>query len=155
IQEDVIPAVPKQGSVGASGDLAPLSHLFLPLMGHGKVWYKGELVEAQEALAAYNLNPILLGAKEGLALINGTQFMAAHGVKAVVEMGRLLDNADLIAALMIEGLNGSIKPFYRELHELRPHKGNRYVASTIFNLLNVSAILESHKHCSIVQDPSS
>src|SRR5699024_6489841 len=107
------------------------------------------------ALAAYNLNPILLGAKEGLALINGTQFMAAHGVKAVVEMGRLLDNADLIAALMIEGLHGSIKHFYRELHELRTHKGNRYVASTIFNLLNVSAILVSHKHCSRVQDPYS
>ena len=155
IQEDVIPAVPKQGSVGASGDLAPLSHLFLPLIGHGKVWFKGELVEAKEALAAYNLSPILLGAKEGLALINGTQFMAAHGVKAVVEMGRLLDNADLIASLMIEGLNGSIKPFYRELHELRPYKGNKFVASTIFNLLSGSSILESHKDCARVQDPYS
>src|SRR5699024_4649889 len=155
IQEDVIPAVPKQGSVGASGDLAPLSHLFLPLIGHGKVWFKGELVEAKEALAAYNISPILLGAKEGLALINGTQFMAAHGVKAVVEMGRLLDNADLIASLMIEGLNGSIKPFYRELHELRPYKGNKFVASTIFNLLSGSSILESHKYCARVQDPYS
>src|SRR5699024_1515908 len=155
IQEDVIPAVPKQGSVGASGDLAPLSHLFLPLIGHGKVWFKGELVEAKEALAAYNISPILLGAKEGLALINGTQFMAAHGVKAVVEMGRLLDNADLIASLMIEGLNGSIKPFYRELHELRPYKGNKVVAATSFNLLRGASILESHKDCARVQDPYS
>src|SRR5690606_29675058 len=155
IQNDVIPVVPKQGSVGASGDLAPLSHLFLPLIGLGKVWKDGKSVDAASVLQEFGMEPIQLGAKEGLALINGTQFMAAHGVKAVVEMNRLMNNADLIATLMIEGLNGSIKPFFAELHQLRPYKGNTFVASTIFNLLKESEILESHKNCSRVQDPYS
>lgn len=155
IDQDVIPVVPKQGSVGASGDLAPLSHLFLPLIGLGKVHYKNEIRHTADVLAEFNLEPIELGAKEGLALINGTQFMAAHAVKAVVEMSRVLDTADLVATLMIEGLNGSIKPFYKELHQLRPYKGSSYVASKIYNLLAGSAILESHKNCSRVQDPYS
>ncbi|WP_312137777.1 histidine ammonia-lyase [Sphingobacterium sp.] len=155
IENDVIPVVPKQGSVGASGDLAPLSHLFLPLIGLGKVWYEGKICATLDVLNKYGMEAIHLGAKEGLALINGTQFMAAHGVKAVVEMKRLMDSADLIATLMIEGLNGSIKPFFSELHQLRPYKGNVFVASTIFNLLKGSEVLESHKNCSRVQDPYS
>lgn len=155
IENDVIPVVPKQGSVGASGDLAPLSHLFLPLIGLGKVRYEGKICATQDVLNKYGMEAIHLGAKEGLALINGTQFMAAHGVKAVVEMKRLMDSADLIATLMIEGLNGSIKPFFSELHQLRPYKGNVFVASTIFNLLKGSEVLESHKNCSRVQDPYS
>lgn len=155
IENNLIPLVPKQGSVGASGDLAPLSHLFLPLIGLGKVYYKDEVRNTADVLAECHLEPVELGAKEGLALINGTQFMAAHAVKAVVEMSRVLDTADLIATLMIEGLNGSIKPFYKELHQLRAYKGNAYVASKIFNLLSGSAILESHKSCSRVQDPYS
>lgn len=155
IQEDIVPVVPKQGSVGASGDLAPLSHLFLPLIGLGKVFYKDEIRNTADVLKEFGVQPVALGAKEGLALINGTQFMAAHGVKAVVEMNRLMNNADLIATLMIEGLNGSIKPFFTELHQLRPYKGNVFVASTIYNLLSGSAILESHKNCSRVQDPYS
>ncbi|SKB92914.1 histidine ammonia-lyase [Sphingobacterium nematocida] len=155
IQQDVVPVVPKQGSVGASGDLAPLSHLFLPLIGLGKVFYKGEVRNTADVLSELEMEPVALGAKEGLALINGTQFMAAHGVKAVVEMNRLMNNADLIATLMIEGLNGSIKPFFTELHQLRPYKGNVFVASTVYNLLSGSAILESHKNCSRVQDPYS
>lgn len=120
IDHDVIPVVPKQGSVGASGDLAPLSHLFLPLIGYGEVFVDGKIMAAKEAFRKFDLSPITLGAKEGLALINGTQFMAAHGVMAVNEMNRLMNNADLIASLMVEGLNGSIKPFYKELHDLRP-----------------------------------
>jgi len=155
IEQDIIPVVPKQGSVGASGDLAPLSHLFLPLIGLGKVWYKGEIVETSTLFARLGVSPIHLGAKEGLALINGTQFMAAHAVKALVDMQNLLTNADLVAALMLEGLNGSIKPFLAELHELRPYKGNQFVASTIHNLLQGSAILTAHKNCSRVQDPYS
>ncbi len=155
IEQDVIPVVPKQGSVGASGDLAPLSHLFLPLIGLGKVNVEGEIYTTTDILAQHGLKPVQLGAKEGLALINGTQFMAAHGVKAVSEFNRVLQNADIIAALMIEGLNGSIKPFFSELHQLRPHAGNRYVASNIHSLLYGSAILESHKDCSRVQDPYS
>ena len=155
IENDIIPVVPKQGSVGASGDLAPLSHLFLPLIGLGKVFYKNEIVDTAKLFQEIGIEPVQLGAKEGLALINGTQFMAAHGVKAVVEMNRLMNNADLIAALMIEGLNGSIKPFFKELHDLRPFKGNVFVASTIYNLLFGSEILNSHANCSRVQDPYS
>ncbi|MCA5005568.1 histidine ammonia-lyase [Sphingobacterium bovistauri] len=155
IDHDIIPVVPKQGSVGASGDLAPLSHLFLPLIGLGKVDYQNEIRNTAEVLAEFDLQGVDLGAKEGLALINGTQFMAAHAVKALVEMNRVLDTADLVATLMIEGLNGSIKPFFKELHQLRDYKGNSYVASKIFNLLSGSAILESHKNCSRVQDPYS
>lgn len=155
VEHDVIPVVPKQGSVGASGDLAPLSHLFLPLIGLGKVWYNNEIQDTARVLTSFNIQPIKLGAKEGLALINGTQFMAAHAVKAVSEMQNLLDNADLIATLMIEGLNGSIKPFFAQLHQLRPYKGNEYVASTIYNLLEVSEIVSSNKNCSRVQDPYS
>ena len=155
IEHDVIPVVPKQGSVGASGDLAPLSHLFLPLIGLGKVFFEGEVVDVSSVLESFGIAPITLDAKEGLALINGTQFMAAHGVRAVVDMNRLMNNADLIATLMLEGLNGSIKPFYPELHQLRPYKGNTYVASTIYNLLKGSDILESHKNCTRVQDPYS
>lgn len=155
IENHVIPVVPKQGSVGASGDLAPLSHLFLPLIGLGKVNVEGEIVETAAVLEKHGMAPVQLGAKEGLALINGTQFMAAHGVMAVAELNRVLQNADIIATLMIEGLNGSIKPFFTELHQLRPHPGNRYVAASIFNMLHGSAILESHKDCSRVQDPYS
>lgn len=155
INNDVIPVVPKQGSVGASGDLAPLSHLFLPLIGLGEVFWNGQIVPTADALTHFGISRVSLSAKEGLALINGTQFMAAHGVHAVNEMSRILNNADLIATLMVEGLNGSIKPFYKELHELRPYKGNVFVASTIYNLLEGSAILQSHANCSRVQDPYS
>jgi len=155
IEENIIPVVPNQGSVGASGDLAPLSHLFLPLIELGKVWYKNEVKATKEVLEMFGKLPIILGPKEGLALINGTQFMCAHAVKAVTEMNRLLDNADLISTLMIEGLNGSIKPFLPELHQLRPYKGNVKVAQTIFNLLKDSQILDSHQNCTRVQDPYS
>lgn len=155
IQEDIIPVVPKQGSVGASGDLAPLSHLFLPLIGLGKVVVDGQLFKTAEILATKNKEPLELGAKEGLALINGTQFMAAHAVLAVDRMHNVLMNADLIATLMLEGLNGSIKPFFKELHDLRPHKGNVFVASTIFNLLQHSEMVHAHQNCSRVQDPYS
>lgn len=155
IAQDIIPIVPKQGSVGASGDLAPLSHLFLPLIGLGKVNYQNKILTTVEVLAQFQLQPIDLGPKEGLALINGTQFMAAHAVTAVCEMHRLLGNVDIIAAIMIEALSGSIKPFFAELHHLRPYKGNQFVASTIYNLLNGSEILENHKNCTRVQDPYS
>lgn len=155
VENDVIPLVPKQGSVGASGDLAPLSHLFLPLIGMGEVLLNGEVVDTAVALKQHGLAPVALGAKEGLALINGTQFMAAHAVRSVVDMHNILTNADLIATMMIEGLNGSIKPFFAQLHALRPHKGNSFVAGTIFNLLEGSPIVDSHKNCSRVQDPYS
>ncbi len=155
IDHDVIPLVPKQGSVGASGDLAPLSHLFLPLIGLGQVYYKNEVRETSTLLIEMGIVPLHLAAKEGLALINGTQFIAAHAVMGVVKLHQTLMQGDLIATLMLEGMNASIKPFFKELHDLRPYGGNKFVASTIFNLLEGSEIVTSHANCSRVQDPYS
>lgn len=147
--------VPKQGSVGASGDLAPLSHLFLPLIGLGKVHYKGNVVATAEVLKELGLSPIALGAKEGLALINGTQFIAAHAVKVVARFHNVLATADITAAMMLEGLMGSAKPFDEGLHQLRPYAGNQHVAANIRNLLADSEIVSSHLDCAKVQDPYS
>ena len=155
IDNDVIPVVPSQGSVGASGDLAPLSHLFLPLIGLGKVYYKGEEIETSKLFTITGLKPIELGPKEGLALINGTQFILAHAVLVVEKLNSCLKHADIIGAMMIEGLQGSIKPFFKELHELRPFKGNQHVAGRIRTLLRGSEILEDHIDCERVQDPYS
>ncbi|ANH80204.1 histidine ammonia-lyase [Niabella ginsenosidivorans] len=155
IEQEVIPVVPEQGSVGASGDLAPLSHLFLPLIGLGKVFYKDAVKPAAEVLRELGMAPLQLEAKEGLALINGTQFIAAHAVTGIVGFHKVLTQADLNAVLMLEGLSASIKPFYPELHALRPFKGNQFVASTIYNLLKDSAIVHAHANCSRVQDPYS
>ncbi len=155
LENDVIPVVPIQGSVGASGDLAPLSHLFLPLIGLGKVHFAGEITPTQKALNHFSKTPLSLGPKEGLALINGTQFMAAYGVKVVDRLNNLLVHADITGAMMLEGLMGSIKPFSTELHQLRPFAGNKHVAQTILNLLHESEIVNSHLNCARVQDPYS
>lgn len=155
LENDAIPVVPKQGSVGASGDLAPLSHLFLPLIGLGKVHYKGNIVATAELLKNHGLAPVALGAKEGLALINGTQFIAAHAIKVVEKLHNVLTTADITAAMMLEGLLGSAKPFEEQLHLLRPYKGNLHVAAHIRNLLDGSEIVPSHANCSRVQDPYS
>ena len=155
IENDAIPVVPSQGSVGASGDLAPLSHLFLPLIGMGKVEYKNEIISTATLFEKTGLEPIALGPKEGLALINGTQFIAAHAVKVVSQLHSLLAQADIIGAMMIEGLQGSVKPFYNELHALRPFKGNLHVAKRVKKLLKGSEIMEDHIDCEKVQDPYS
>jgi histidine ammonia-lyase len=155
IDNDVIPVVPKQGSVGASGDLAPLSHLFLPLIGLGKLRVKGEIIAAPAYFKQANLQQIELGPKEGLGLINGTQFIAAFGVMVVEKLQNVLANADLIGAMMLEGLMGSAKPFSPELHALRPYKGNQHVAASIANLLADSEINTAHINCARVQDPYS
>ncbi|MDT0605816.1 histidine ammonia-lyase [Croceitalea rosinachiae] len=155
VENDVIPVVPSQGSVGASGDLAPLSHLFLPLIGMGKVDYEGQTYNTEKLYRKKQLQPIELGPKEGLALINGTQFIAAHAVKVIEKLQHCLKHADIIGAMMLEGLQGSIKPFFKELHELRPFKGNQHVAARIRTLLQGSEILEDHIDCERVQDPYS
>ena len=155
IDNDAIPIVPSQGSVGASGDLAPLSHLFLPLIGLGKVRYIRKLISTDQLHRIYGLEPLELGPKEGLALINGTQFIAAHAVMAIDKMHACLTHADIIGAMMIEGLQGSVKPFYNELHKLRPFKGNGHVASRIRFLLEDSEIMQDHIDCERVQDPYS
>lgn len=155
IDNDAIPLVPSQGSVGASGDLAPLSHLFLPLVGLGKVRYIRKTITTAQLHRIYELEPLELGPKEGLALINGTQFIAAHAVMVIDKMYACTTHADIIGAMMIEGLQGSVKPFYKELHELRPFKGNSHVASRIRFLLEDSEIMQDHIDCERVQDPYS
>lgn len=154
-EQNIIPVVPEQGSVGASGDLAPLSHLFLPLIGLGDVYYKGDIVSAEQALSAECMPALQLGPKEGLALINGTQFIAAHAVHALYRMHNVLEAADLIGALSLEGLMGSYKPFDARLHHLRPFPGGQLVAHRLWELLNRSEIANSHPDCGRVQDPYS
>lgn len=155
IENNAIPVVPSQGSVGASGDLAPLSHLFLPLIGLGKVEYRGEIISTETLYKQVALNPVSLGPKEGLALINGTQFIAAHAIKIIERLHGCLAQADVIGAMMIEGLQGSIKPFMEQLHQLRPYSGNIHVAARIRSLLSGSGIMEDHAACEKVQDPYS
>jgi len=155
IENDIIPVVPAQGSVGASGDLAPLAHLFLPLIGLGKIHCKGKICLAGDVLDEYKLTPLELGPKEGLALINGTQFISAHAVKVISKMHSCLTQADIIGAMMIEGLQGSLKPFDAALHQLRPYKGTQHVAARVNALLKGSEILEDHIDCDRVQDPYS
>ncbi len=155
IDNDVIPMVPNQGSVGASGDLAPLAHLFLPLIGLGRVLVGTEELDSADMLQRKGLKPLQLGPKEGLALINGTQFIAAYGVKGLERFNNCLDTADIIGAMSLEALKGSVKPFDKRLHELRPYPGPSYVAHRFRTLLKDSQILASHQDCDRVQDPYS
>jgi histidine ammonia-lyase len=155
IENDVIPVVPEKGSVGASGDLAPLAHLFLPLIGLGEVFYQGKRYKAQEILNRFQLLPIQLGPKEGLALINGTQFILSYAVKAVQRMHNCLEAADIIGAMTLESLTGTNAPFDERLHNLRPFAGSKLVAQRLRLLLKDSEIMQSHIDCGRVQDPYS
>ncbi|MAG77271.1 MAG: histidine ammonia-lyase, partial [Colwelliaceae bacterium] len=159
IELDIIPVVPEQGSVGASGDLAPLSHLFLPLLGEGEFWVNTangeEIKPAAEVLKAHNLEPMELLAKEGLALINGTQFILSHAITGLTKMRYLLDLADLTGAMSIEGMQGSESPFREELHATRPFPGNLDVAKRMRFFFKDSENMASHEDCDRVQDPYS
>lgn len=155
IETNIIPVVPAQGSVGASGDLAPLAHLFLPLIGEGEVYFKDNRLPALEALQQSGLAPLELSAKEGLALINGTQFIAAHSVWGLYQWYNCLESADIIGALSLDGLMGSVKPFDPRLHAIRPFAGNQLVAARLSALLADSAIHSAHLNCNRVQDPYS
>jgi histidine ammonia-lyase len=148
----VVPRVPSRGSVGASGDLAPLAHLALPLVGEGEAWYDGEVLAGADALAAAGLEPTRLAAKEGLSLINGTQFMAAYGGLGVVRARRLARAADLACALSLEALQGSRTSFLPQIHALRPLRGQAAAAANVLRLIEGSAINEAHKWCDKVQD---
>jgi histidine ammonia-lyase len=146
------PVVPSRGSLGASGDLAPLAHLALPLVGEGEVEREGAVVTGAEALAAAGLAPVVLGAKEGLALINGTQFMAGIGALVLARAGRLVRIADLAAAQSVEAVRASRTPFTPEIQELRPHPGQVASARNLYRLLDDSEINQSHRWCGRVQD---
>ncbi|MFV0238349.1 MAG: histidine ammonia-lyase [Flavobacteriales bacterium] len=155
IENDVIPVIPEKGSVGASGDLAPLSHMSLPLIGLGKVFFQGDILPSKTVLKQFNLNSIPLSYKEGLSLINGTQFMLAHAIKAIERLQKALDTADIIGAMSIEALMGSQAPFQPHFHNLRPYKGNQLVAQRIRKIIANSEIGNSHINCERVQDPYS
>src|SRR2546423_4198615 len=148
----ILPYVPSRGSVGASGDLAPLAHLGLPLVGEGAAWFEGELLSGGEALRAAGLEPTRLAAKEGLSLVNGTQFMAAYGALGLVRARRLAQAADLACALSLEALQGSRTSFLPQIHRLRPLRGQADSAANILRLIEGSAINEAHKWCDKVQD---
>ena len=155
IDNDVIPVVPEKGSVGASGDLAPLAHLCLPFIGLGEVFYKEKIIKTSELFQLENLSPITLGPKEGLALINGTQFILSYAVADVQRMHNCLEVADIIGAMSLEALQGTKAPFDERLHQLRPFKGNQLVAQRLRLLLQDSEIMNSHEDCDRVQDPYS
>jgi histidine ammonia-lyase len=152
LNRGLVPHVPSRGSVGASGDLAPLAHLALPLVGEGEASYGGQRLTGAEALAAAGLAPLELEAKEGLSLINGTQFMAALGALALARAKRLAKAADIACALSLEALQGSRLSFMPQIHEARPLPGQRDSAANILRMLEGSAIIESHRWCDKVQD---
>jgi histidine ammonia-lyase len=150
---NIVPVVYAQGSLGASGDLAPLSHLCLPLLGHGEVFFEGNRIPSMEALQSCGLSPIQLSSKEGLALINGTQFMSAYATWCVAEGERLLNRSLQIAALSLDAYDGRLEPFDDQLHRIRPHKGQIQIAHRMRELLHGSPIATQPKNH--VQDPYS
>ena len=152
LDRGVLPHVPARGSVGASGDLAPLAHLALPLVGEGEAWYDGARLSGADALTAAGLEPTRLEAKEGLSLINGTQFMAGFGALGLVRARRLTQSADVACALSLEALQGSRTSFIPQIHTLRPLRGQADSAANVLRLLEGSAINEAHRWCDKVQD---
>jgi histidine ammonia-lyase len=152
LRRGVLPKVPSRGSVGASGDLAPLAHLALPLIGEGEAWFEGELHPGGEALERAGLEPLRLRAKEGLSLINGTQFMAAFGALGLVRARRLAAAGDIACALSLEALQGSRVAFSPAVQALRPLRGQAEAAENVLRLLEGSAVMESHRWCDRVQD---
>jgi histidine ammonia-lyase len=152
LEAGVLPVVPSRGSVGASGDLAPLAHLALPLVGEGEAWIDGERLSGSDALVRAGLEPVVLAAKEGLSLINGTQFMAATLALALLRARRLARAADVACALSVEALQGSRTSFLPQIHALRPLRGQGAAAANVLQLLEGSAIIEAHRWCDKVQD---
>ncbi len=155
LNRGVTPVVPRQGSVGASGDLAPLAHMTLTLIGEGEAFYRGERLPSARALQLAGLEPIQLGAKEGLALVNGTEVMTGIAALCLLRAERLLAAADIIGAMSLEAFLGTDRVFDRRINALRPHPGQARVADNLRALLRGSQIIESHRECGRVQDPYS
>ncbi len=143
---DIIPIIPSKGSVGSSGDLAPLAHLVLTMLGRGKSWHKGKAVKASTALRAIGLTPLRLSAKEGLALVNGTQMMTAFGALATYQAKQLSTLADIAASMSVEALKGSDISFDARIHNVRPHRGQKESAANLRKLMTASEIRESHRY---------
>lgn len=150
---DILPLVYQQGSLGASGDLAPLANLSLPLIGLGEVEFDGEVMPASKMLEMMEWEPITLQSKEGLALLNGTQFMSSYGVYCVIEARKLSRWADKIASLSIDAFDGRIEPFFPQIQEVRPHPGQKATGEAVMAWLEGSEIIKRHK--THVQDPYS
>lgn len=150
---DILPVIYTQGSLGASGDLAPLAHLSLPLIGKGKVNYKGAVLTAEAVLEKFNWKPIQLQSKEGLALLNGTQFMSAYGIHLLLKSFKLSYLADLIGSVSIDAFDGRIEPFNELVHLVRPHNGQLKTAARVREFLEGSALITQEKQH--VQDPYS
>ncbi|WP_092017610.1 histidine ammonia-lyase [Pseudarcicella hirudinis] len=150
---NILPVVYTQGSLGASGDLSPLSHLSLPLIGSGEVYFENQELTASEVLDSFGWQPIELQSKEGLSLINGTQFMTSYGIYCLMKTRRLLQFADFISAISLEAFNCTLQPFAEPIHAIRPHQGQVQTAQIIRNLLKGSQIAESPDKQ--VQDPYS
>ncbi len=155
VNAGICPRVPSHGSVGASGDLAPLSHVALGLLGEGEVYYHGKIMAASEALQEAGLEPFHLAAKEGLALINGTQFMNAVGSLALARAGRLLKIADIAGAMTVEAMLGTVANLHPMVARVRPHLGQAQVARNVLKMTRGSRLVLSHKNCEKVQDPYS
>jgi histidine ammonia-lyase len=155
LNHNILPAIPEKGSVGASGDLAPLAHMSLPIIGHGKVHFNGKLVNSTEALKAVNLTPIQLAAKEGLALLNGTQVSTALALKGLFEAEQNINSAFVAGSLTVEAALGSRTPFDRRIQAVRGQVGQIEAANIYRKLLEPSEIADSHAECYKVQDPYS
>jgi histidine ammonia-lyase len=155
LNRGVTPVVPAQGSVGASGDLAPLAHMTLTLIGEGEAFYRGERLPSAEALARAGLAPLKLAAKEGLSLINGTEVMTGIAALSLLRAERLLATADVIGALSIEAFLATDHVFDRRINALRPHPGQARVADRLRDLVAGSEVMQSHRDCGRVQDPYS
>ena len=150
---DILPVVYDRGSLGASGDLAPLANLFLPLIGEGEVFHNGKRFKGSEILNIFGWRPIKLKSKEGLALLNGTQFMSANGIKALIDGWHMVKCFDLIGAISLEAFDGRIEPFFDCIHQVRPHRGQIETAERYRRLLEGSEIIAREK--AHVQDPYS
>ena len=155
LNNDILPIVPSKGSVGASGDLAPLSHIALALIGEGNVQYEGRILSSIEAMKKSGLTPLTLQTKEGLTLVNGTQVSTALGVSASCRLSNLLKTADIIGALSVEASLASRNMFRPAIHRLKKHPGQQLVSRNVWNLLKKSEIVASHQECGLVQDPYS
>ncbi|WP_340113835.1 histidine ammonia-lyase [Maribellus mangrovi] len=150
---NVLPIVREQGSLGASGDLAPLAMLFLPLLGLGEVNFQGQKVQTEKVVEKFGWEPVKLGAKEGLALLNGTQFMSAHAVYTLLKTFRIIDQGDIIGALSLDAFDGLIEPFSENIQRIRPHKGQTETAKNFRHVLTGSEMQAKHKEH--IQDPYS
>ncbi len=156
-RNNLVPQVPSRGSVGASGDLVPLAHMSLPLIGKGFFWNEDGTGRepADRVLERHGIKPLVLQAKDGLSLINGTQLMSGYGAWVLERSLRLLRTADIAGAMSLEALQGSVKPFDARIQEVRSHPGQLETAANIRSLLEGSQIMFSHRDCSKVQDPYS